>query len=166
MPREVLRIGVVARSHRPANVWAVRVLQPVAVLADWPPLTPGTLMREEAGVQTFWMGDHALTLHHGETKHYRDNLASARPSVWVALDGERVLAVTVDPYEGEGLASDSERVVEALEMPESILKRVVAFVATHHVEEPFIKRKRVPAAMGGASRAPRVLRPEDKGVRR
>ncbi len=162
MPKAVIRVGVVAWSHPPANVWASRVLRPVAVLADWPPLAPGTLMREDGGVRTVWLGDHALTLHHGETRHYRDNLSAARPSVWVALDGERVLAVTVDPYEGEGLAGDTERVVEAVEMPAPVAAQVAAFVAAHHVDEAFVKRKRVPAPEGGASRAPRVLRPEDK----
>ena len=38
MPREILRLGIVARSHPPATVWGGRVLRPVAVLPVPAPL--------------------------------------------------------------------------------------------------------------------------------
>ncbi|MGA0714790.1 MAG: DUF3305 domain-containing protein [Gemmobacter sp.] len=163
MPRETLRLGVVARSHPPATVWGGRVLRPVAVLPVPAPLAAGTVMSDIEGVQTVYLGDHALMLHHGETAHYLMNLGAARPSVWVSLDGARVHLVTPDPFEGEALAGDPERVVEAVAMPPEVCAAVAAFVAAHHAPEPFEKRKRKPASITEADpRAPRILAPGQK----
>jgi hypothetical protein len=110
-------------------------------------------------------------LHSGDTGYYRDNL-SGRPSVWVALpqarDGARakVQLVTVDPYEGEGLASDEALTVEAVAMPDAVRARVEAFIAAHHVDIPFKKRQRKPVDVVSDPRPPRILRPEDKWVKR
>ena len=165
MPKESLRVGVVGVSRPPGNRWATRGVVPAALLADPPPLEAGMMMSEQGEVRTFYMGDHAVLLHSGETRNYIDNLAAARPSLWVATDGEKVQIVTADPYEGEALASDIGRVVEALAMPQAIAKRVQAFVVAHHVHEEFHKRKRTPATSAQDPRAPRVLTDDEKWVR-
>jgi len=163
MPREILRIGVIARAHPPATRWGGRVMRPFAVLPVPVPMAAGTVMSEMDGVQTVYLGDHALTLHHGETAHYLMNLGSARPSVWISLDGTRVHLVTPDPFEGEALAGDPERVVEAVAMPPEVCAAVAAFVAAHHAPEPFEKRKRKPASIEEPDpRAPRILAPGEK----
>jgi hypothetical protein len=122
-------------------------------------------MSDHGGVRLVYLGDHGLTLHPGEAGHYGDNLAQARPSVWVALAGEAVRLVTADPYEGEALASDPEAVTEALAMPAALAARIAAFIARQPAEEPFVKRKRRPASDPDA-RAPRVLAPDQKWGRR
>ncbi len=165
MPQKVIRVGIVAASHPPANQWATRVPRPVAAIAELPMMAAGTLMSERDGIETTYMGDHALALHSGETRHYIDNLTAQRPSIWVALDGGRVSVITVDPYEGEALASDPERLVEALPMPPSLAAQLDAFIADHHVEEVFHKRKRVPATSADDPRAPRVLQPDENWVK-
>jgi hypothetical protein len=157
MPRAVIRVAVVGVSHPPANRWAVRVLRPAAILADIPMLETGSQMAQQGEVLTVYMGDHAVQLHSGETRHYIDNLSAAQPSLWVAAAGGRVQMVTADPYEGEALASDTERVVEALAMPVSVRAQIDAFIREHHVEEVFYKRKRVPATSPNDPRAPRIL---------
>jgi hypothetical protein len=163
MPREILRIGVIGRAHPPATRWGGRVMRPFAVLPVPVPMAAGTVMSDIDGVQTVYLGDHALTLHHGETAHYLMNLGSARPSVWISLDGGRVHLVTPDPFEGEALAGDPERVVEAVAMPPELRAAVAAFVATHHAPEPFEKRKRKPASIEEPDpRAPRILAPGEK----
>lgn len=166
MPKETLRLGVVARSHPPVSQWAERVLRPFAVMTDLPPLAPGTLMAEAEGVRTQYLGDHALTLYSSETKHYRDNLAQARPAIWVALAGEEVRLATADPYEGEALASDPEKVVEAVAMPPALAARIEEFIACHHREEPFVKRRRSPAPGAEGARAPRILSADQKWGKR
>lgn len=168
MPKTVLRMGVVARSWPPANQWAARTLRPIAVLDALPALTPGALMADIDGVETRYLGDHSCTLYHGETAHYRTNLASARPSVWVALDAGRVTMVTPDPYEGEALAGDPARVVEAVPMPATVQAAVAEFVALHHVEVPFEKRRRKPATGQDDvdPRAPRILPADQKWGKR
>ena len=51
--------------------------------------------------------------------------------------------MTADPAEGEGLHRRTAiDLVEAVPMPESVRAIVEAFVAEHHVEQPFVKRKR------------------------
>jgi hypothetical protein len=164
MPRAVLRVAVVGVSHPPANRWASRVLRPAAILADVPALATGSQMAQRGEIFTVYMGDHAVQLHSGETRHYIDNLSAVQPSLWVATDGTQVQIVTADPYEGEALASDTERVVEALAMPALIRAQIGAFVAAHHVEEVFIKRKRVPATSVHDPRAPRILDESGKWV--
>ncbi|HMO09885.1 MAG TPA: DUF3305 domain-containing protein [Paracoccaceae bacterium] len=167
MPREVLRIGIVGRSWPPSSRWATRALRPHAAMDAGPDLPAGTLMHEEAGVRTVWLGTYALVLHHGETGHYRTNLGSARPSVWVSMEGDAVRMVTPDPYEGEALAGDPGRVVEALAMPAGVQAAVADFIARHHEDVPFHKRQRTPAP--GAvepPRAPRILPPGEGWGRR
>ena len=164
MPQEVLRLGVVGVFYPPANAWAKGQMRPVAVMADLPPLEPGSPMTEQDGAKTVYLGDFALVLHSGETRHYIDNLRARQPSVWVAMIAEQVQMLTIDPYEGEALASDVERVVEALPMPPQTMARIEGFVAEHHVEETFHKRKRRPATSPSDPRAPRVLSDEEKWV--
>lgn len=164
MPKEVFRVAIVGVSHPPANKWAKRVLRPAAILADVPSLATGTLMTEHDAVQSVYMGDHAVQLHSGETRHYIDNLSAVRPALWVATDGAKVQVVTADPYEGEALASDTERVVEALPMPPSVMATIDAFIRAHHVEEVFYKRKRTPAMSAHDPRGARILADEEKWV--
>lgn len=165
MPKAILRVGVVGVSRPPTSRWATRGLVPAALLADPPSLEAGMVMAEQGDVRTSYMGDHVVLLHSGDTRNYIDNLAAARPSLWVATDGDKVQIVTADPYEGEALASDTGRVVEALAMPRAIAERVQAFVDAHHVHEEFHKRKRTPATSPHDPRAPRILSEEEKWVR-
>lgn len=164
MPKEVVRLAVVGASHPPATRWGGRVLRPVAAMTDLPHLDEGELMSERNGIETRYLGDHSLVLHSGETRHYIDNLRARQPSVWVALDAGRVCVITADPYEGEALASDPERVVEAVPAPLVLAARIESFIATHHVEETFYKRKRVPATSASDPRAPRILPGEENWV--
>lgn len=164
MPQTVFRVAVVGVSYPPANKWATRAVRPAALMADIPALACGALMAEKDGVRTHYMGDHAVVLHSGETSHYIDNLRAAKPSLWVSCDGEDVRLVTADPYEGEAMASDPERIVEALAMPASVIAQVDSFIAQYHVQEVFHKRKRVPATSPQDPRAPRILTENDKWV--
>ena len=53
-----------------------------------------------------------------------------------------VFAVTADPAEGEALTEAGNDLVECVPMPETVRATVEAFVAEHHVERAFHKRKR------------------------
>ncbi|MGY6409523.1 MAG: DUF3305 domain-containing protein [Alkalilacustris sp.] len=166
MPRLTLRVGVVAELRAPVTRWGKPALRPVAVLPAEPETPP---MSPLPGPGARWyLGARDLLLHSGDTGHHRDNLASRQPSVWVALRGTapgtaELVAVTVDPYEGEGLAGDLDLTVEAVPMPAPIAAALAAFVAKHHVEIPFKKRKRTPQAPDSLEgRAPRIL-PSDEG---
>lgn len=119
---------------------------PVAALPAAPDLSPGAILSNDDDEEMVFAGAQTLTLHGSETGHYRDNLISGRPSLWIALsvesDQRNVVSVTADPYEGEAMAGGVGQIIEAVPMPLAIQEAVVAFVTEHHVERPFIKRKR------------------------
>lgn len=172
MAREVLKFGVVAQSRPPVTKWAGRQVRPYAVLPSVPDVAPHTLLSNEDGIETWYLGAHDLILHTGDTSHYQDNLMSRRPGVWVVIpeveDARKadIQLITVDPYEGEGLALDTGVVVEVVGMPDALRMKLEDFVARHHVEIPFKKRKRKPVDVEADPRAPRILQPQDKWVRK
>jgi hypothetical protein len=50
--------------------------------------------------------------------------------------------VTADPSEGEAFTDAGSNIVEAVAMPTAIVEAIGRFIAEHHVERPFIKRRR------------------------
>jgi hypothetical protein len=139
-------IGVVAAKRQLASPWASHEWRPIAILPAAPPLAPGTRLGGEGDDETIYAGSAVLDLHMRATGHYRDNLTSGRPSVWVVLRpiGEEVelVSATVDPYEGEALAESIGDIVEAVPMPQAVQDWVQAFFDAFHVEQEFFKRKR------------------------
>ncbi|WP_099865300.1 DUF3305 domain-containing protein [Pararhizobium haloflavum] len=144
MPKVSRRVGVITVSRKPVTRWAKRGFAPSAALPDVPETEPGTRLGPAGDVESYYAGAHAITLYSGETAHYRDNLV-AGPSLWISMRPDSatgVMIVTADPYEGEALAGDPGFVVEAVSMPAAIRDWVADFVAVHHVEHVFEKRKR------------------------
>ena len=112
----------------------------------------------------FYAGRAEIALYPTETRSYRDNLATGSPSLWVVLSANegdppyQLVTVTADPSEGEGFTESAANLVEQVPMPESIQEIVAAFVAEHHVERQFFKRKRDRAGSGIARAAARLRR--------
>lgn len=147
MPVRHLTVGIVAVKRKLSNPWVDFEWMPEVVLPGLPEVPPGTRIGAEGSVERWYLGPVELTFHSGETSHYRDNLASGRPAVWVALrEGEdgawRVAAATIDPYEGEAFVDVVTDKVEAVPMPHEVAVELQAFVDAHHVDQPFYKRKR------------------------
>jgi hypothetical protein len=121
---------------------------PVAVLPGEPETAPWTLIASGDDCATFYAGSTEIALYRTETANYLDNLATRTPSLWVVLrpsEGEwpyDLHLVTADPAEGEAATEAGNDMVEAVAMPDSIREHVEAFVAEHHVEREFVKRKR------------------------
>lgn len=148
MATATLRVGVVIARRRLNNPWVDHAWLPVAVLPDAPELPPWTVLAETAAETRYYAGPFTLELFRSDTAQHRDNLASGRPNLWVALrpsertPGIEVLAVTADPSEGELLTEAGNDIVEPVPMPDEIAAALDAFVAEHHVERAFFKRKR------------------------
>ena len=53
-----------------------------------------------------------------------------------------VAVVTASPYDAEVYGYDGSEIVGTVAMPEPLVELLAAFVAEHHVEEPFVKRQR------------------------
>ena len=102
----------------------------------------------EAETTLFYAGQAAIELHRTETSSYRDNLASGAPALWIVLRPTaselpyELVAVTADPAEGEGFTDAGNNLVEQVPMPPDIAEMVGQFVARHHIDRPFVKRRR------------------------
>ncbi|MBV8824151.1 MAG: DUF3305 domain-containing protein [Bradyrhizobiaceae bacterium] len=143
-----IAVGVVVERRPATNPWIEHVWRPIGVLTGVPEAAPWTSLPGASGADTFYAGAAEVELHRTETANYQDNLTSGQPSLWVVLrptDGDppfTVVTVTADPAEGEAFTETATDLVEAVPMPESIAEAVAAFVAEHHVERTFEKRKR------------------------
>lgn len=157
-----LAVGVVIERRRATSTWADFVWQPSAVLAGEPDAAPWTLLDAEAERTTFYAGAGEVALYRSDTAFYRDNLATGEPMLWAVLrptGGDppfSVVTVTADPSEGEALTTIGTDLVEALPMPGPIRDAIEAFVAEHHVEHAFAKRKRDRADPEALARRTRV----------
>jgi len=143
-----MAVGVVVERHKAQSPWIDFTWNPVSVLCGVPETSPWTMLSAGGDGATFYAGAAEIELYRTETGHYRDNLASGAPGLWVALrptDGEHpydIFAVTADPAEGEAWTQSGHDLVEVVPMPEAVQAWVANFVAEHHVEQPFQKRQR------------------------
>lgn len=139
-------VGVIVARRTQQGAWGGVTWAPVAILAAAPALQPGSFISRAEVDELYYAGSMTLELHASETAHYRDNLQSGRPSVWIALTCEAefplVNCVTADPYEGEALAEIYGEGLDAVPMPPAIRDDIADFVAAYHVERVFVKRKR------------------------
>lgn len=147
-PSPRMRVGVVVERRTAASPWVDFTWQAVSLLAGAPEAEAWTILAENDQRTRFYAGHRELFLSPSEAAQYRDNLLSGAPMLWIALRPTgteppfRLIAVTADPAEGEALTEAGNDLVEALPMPPEIVQQVEAFVAEHHVERPFVKRRR------------------------
>ena len=147
-PLASIAVGVVVERSKGMSEWAPFLWRPVSVLTGVPDTPAWTKLSEDGERVRFYAGAADIELHRTETPYYRDNLASGAPLLWVALrptDGEppyKLLAVTADPAEGESFTQAGDDLIDTVPMPEGIQDALDRFVAEHHVEQPFVKRKR------------------------
>lgn len=155
--------GLVVGRVEPSSPWADVYWRPVAVLPTPAAAEPWTPLGTEGVTERFYAGPVEIALFRTETAYYRDNLASGAPRLWVALrwDGAEppieVVTVTADPAEGEALTETGTENVDVVPMPAEIVALIEAFVAEHHVERAFYKRKREkadPEALGRRAPTP------------
>jgi Protein of unknown function (DUF3305) len=147
-PLARIAVGVVIERRAATSPWIEHVWRPVGVLAGVPEAAPWTSLPGASGADTFYAGPAEIELYRSETTNYRDNLASGQPSLWIVMrptGGDppfSVVTVTADPAEGEAVTETATDLVEAVAMPAAVEEAVAAFVAEHHVERTFEKRKR------------------------
>ncbi len=147
-PLQTIAVGIVVERTKGVTQWSDFVWRPLRVLAGAPETPPWTKLTDDGERTTFFAGIAEIELYRTETPYYRANLESGAPALWVSLraaDTEppyTIGAVTADPAEGESLTETATDMVEQVPMPEPIQQLIAAFVAEHHVEQPFTKRKR------------------------
>jgi uncharacterized protein DUF3305 len=148
MPLARIPAGVVVERRKAKSQWVDFVWRPVAVLPGLPEAEPWTVLEQGPETAMIYAGAADIALYRSETAMYRDNLATGEPLLWVVLRPTDIdppyelITVTADPSEGEGYTAAGNDLVDSVPMPESIREAIEAFIAMHHVEQPFVKRKR------------------------
>ena len=131
-----------------ASQWSDFLWRPLSVLTGAPATQPWTKLSDDGDRTTFFAGTATIELHRTETTNYRGNLMNDEPLLWVVLRPSEtempysLLTVTADPAEGEAMTEAGNDLVETVPMPKAIQEVVADFVAEHHVERAFTKRKR------------------------
>lgn len=140
-------VGVVVERRKAKSPWVEHVWRPVTALPGVPTTPLWTALEGDEESTRFYAGSAELGLYRTDTSHYRDNLASGSPGLWVVLrptGGDppfALVTVTANPSEGEAFTESGADLVEPVPIPESIAAMIEAFVAEHHVEHAFTKRK-------------------------
>lgn len=141
-------VGVIVERSKSASQWVDFHWRPIGVLSGVPEAPPWTKLSDDGERVTFYAGATQVELFRTETANYRDNLSLETPLLWITLrpvDGDppyELASVTADPAEGEAMTEAGANVVETVAMPKSMQETIAAFVAEHHVEREFVKRKR------------------------
>jgi Protein of unknown function (DUF3305) len=141
-------VGVVVERRKAKSPWADFLWRPVSVFAGIASAAPWTPLDTQEEATLFFAGEAVIELHRTETTNYRNNLASATPALWVIMRptasglSYELLGVTADPAEGEASTDAGNNLVEAVPIPSDIVEIIDRFIAMHHVERPFIKRRR------------------------
>lgn len=144
-------LGVVLERRPIDHPWADWSWRAVAVIPGAGPVETPRELINDASHARFHVATLALGLHRKETEGYRVNLSQPRPTIFVGLrpgsgddEAPEPFVVTVCPYEAEDYEIGGEERVDAVPMPPEVAALVGHFVDRHHVEEPFVKRKRQP----------------------
>ena len=145
-------VAILVERRNAASPWIDFVWRPVGALVGEPAAAPWTMLSEANDATVFYAGTADVELYRTETGNYRDNLATENPALWVVLrptgsdPAYEVVRATADPTEGEAFTEAGGDIVERVAMPPEMCAVVEAFVAEHHVERAFLKRKRDRAA--------------------
>jgi hypothetical protein len=148
MVRETAEVGVVVERRVLDNPWVDHAWVPVAVLAGAPVATPWTILEQTVRLVRYYAGTFEVEFFGTDTTMYRENLRSGQPSLWIALrqtaapPGIAVQLVTADSSEAEAMTGTNSDIIDVVPMPAEIQHKLAAFVEAHHVEHPFVKRKR------------------------
>ncbi|WP_090159187.1 DUF3305 domain-containing protein [Loktanella sp. DSM 29012] len=142
-------IGVVVRRAPGVTRWAKWSWKATDVLpgagpADW------TTLRTVDDVTYFHVATLDVDLHASDTEAYVHELQTRCPSLYIIMRADtarsdaplRLVSVTASPYEAQDYADNGEDIVEKVAMPAAVRNWVEAYVARHHVEVPFVKRRR------------------------
>ena len=145
-----ITLGVVIARDRIDHPWQEHAWRPVSVFLNAPEASQWRELRREEKSVHYHAATMALELHAKETIGYQANLETGSPLVYVVLretsDSARpmqVAAITASPYDAEVYGYDmGSEIVGTVAMPDPLIELLEAFVAEHHVEEPFVKRQR------------------------
>jgi hypothetical protein len=144
-----IALGVVIAHEKIDHPWQEYAWRPVSVFLGAPEIADWRELRRDATATHYHAATLPLELHPKEAMGYAANLDGGAPLVYVVLrqggDSGKPIdvgVVTASPYDAEVYGYDSSEIVGTVAMPAPLIELLEAFVAEHHVEEPFVKRQR------------------------
>ena len=150
MIQESLAVGIVLERRQSDHPWQDHSWHTVGLIPGAPAVTERRILAEGSGWVRYHAATLAVELFEKETEGYRFNLTASVPKVFVVLrpdeDSESDLVpffATVNPSESQDYV-DGDEMVDSIPMPEDMIAWVGHFVAEHHVDKPFKKRRREP----------------------
>jgi len=145
----LIQIGVIVSRRQPSNAWSDPVWRARGVMLDIPAGPEWRELARGEGATQYLTTRAQLELFRKETEAYIANIESNDPALFVVLRESEtddapveVHLVTASPFEAQDYMDSSEETVDRVAMPEAVVEMVEAFIAQHHVEEKFRKRKR------------------------
>ncbi len=144
-----IELAVVIERRRGTTRWVPWIWRPVEAVHGLPAEGAWRLLVETEEFARWLAGPLTLELHPKETADYKLALAATPPQLYVVLrpadDPERPwrpFLITASPFEAQIYAEPGDSIVEAVPMPEPVVALVQDFVDRHHVDQPFLKRRR------------------------
>ncbi len=151
-------LGVVLERREIDNPWQSVSWHAVAVIPGAPEIDEARLLRDGPGWAQYHAATLELQLHRSDTEGYKHNITNEEvPVVYVVLrfddddegdvddDGApRPFLVTACPYEASAYLDTTAtgEMVEPVPMPEGVKAWVQDYVAKHHVDVPFVKKRK------------------------
>jgi hypothetical protein len=163
-PLKSLPVGIVVQRTKAESKWVDYLWRAVTALSGAPDAEPWTKLSDDGNIATFYIGSTEIGLFVSDTGQYRDNLHSGSPRLWVTLRPTgseppfELWSVTADSSEGESMATSGQDQVDTVPMPDDIADALAQFVAEHHIERVFYKRKRDRANPEALGQRPMVQR--------
>ena len=149
---EKMPVGIVLERRASEHPWQDHYWAPVAVMpgaAPSDPADPWRILDKGEGWTRYLAGTLTVELYRTDTEAYRTNLSGNPPVVYVVLrdddESEHELlpfAATASAFEAQDYLDSGEDIVEGVAMPDGMIAWVRKFIDTHHVDQPFVKRKR------------------------
>lgn len=149
--REIsIPLGIVVEKRKSKHPWGDWIWKPVSVIPGAGSVKDWVMLQEGEDWTHFHIATLPLTLHRKETEALKINLEGGEPHLYVVLretenrQGPPIEAhmVTASSYDAQDFLDTSEDITEKVAMPASVFEWIKAFVAEHHVEEVFKKRRR------------------------
>jgi hypothetical protein len=143
-------VGVVIRRLPGVTRWAKWSWRVVAVLPGAPEAEWVEMRREGDSVE-YHAATVGMDLWRTDTEAYQTALNTDDPSVYVVLrtdtdapEGRELVVhlVTASPYDAQDYTDSGEEIVERVPMPPQLIAFVRDFIAAHHEDEVFVKRRR------------------------
>lgn len=150
LQRASMPVGIVVRKTPGVTRWAAWSWKVSAVLPGAGPAKWRELRREGNAVE-YHAATLPLDLWSTDTEAYQVTLSSHQPGLAVILRNAEApdatmpfepALVTASAYDAQDYMDSGDGLIELVPMPEGLISWIATFVAAHHVEEPFIKRKR------------------------